>query len=292
MSDRSDLALLSEWLRHLDLRVEVFARHELCGAWQINTGISQRCTFHALVHGRAWLQRQGCAAEPLQAGDVVFVAPGQWHCLTAEASSLGADPVDTETPATAGAGPGVGLVCGWIDTSDGSLGPLLSAVSDVMVLGARTETPSLRGLGVLLQALATAPDEEDEVLLRHLAELLLLLVARQLLAGERAAGLLAALRDPRLRRVLACVQRDPAQPWTLESMAALAHMSRTAFALHFHHSVGETPAAFVRRWRMLHARRLLQRGSLSVTQVAEACGYRSESAFRRAYGREAQLLVS
>lgn len=143
-----------------------------------------------------------------------------------------------------------------------------------------------------MQALANAPDEEDEELLRRPAELALLLVARALLAGGRAAGLITALRDPRLHRVRTNVLLDLARPRTIERMAALPHMSRTEFALQFHSTVGEPTAAFVRRWRMLHARRLMRKGSPSIPQVAEACGYRSESALRRAFSREGRGLAS
>ena len=278
MSDRSSLSLLADWLRHLDLKAEVFARPELCAAWRINTGLSERCTFHALVHGRAFLHRRSVPPQPLQAGELVFVPPGHWHCLSAEPDAAGEGSEVPEGVARAA------LVCGWIDVADASLAPLLAALPEVLVLGSRAQAGELIGLGALMQALAGGPDEGSEVLLRHLAELVLLLVARHVLCAG-GGGLLSALRDPRLGPVLASVQRDPAQPWTLQTMAGLAHMSRTAFALHFHSTVGETPAAFVRQWRMRRARRLLGEGRLSVAQVAEACGYRSESAFRRAYSR-------
>lgn len=292
MSDRSNLSLLSDWLRHVDLRTQVFARPELCGAWRINTGVTQRCTFHALVHGRAWLHRRGRHPEAVQAGELVFVAPGHWHCLTSE-SVAPADDTAVEVPdATPSASAPVGLVCGWIDIDEASLRPFVSAVSEVTVLGARSDSPTASGLAALIQALAATEGEDADLLSRRLGELILLLVARQALSGAGANGLIGALRDPRLGAVLASVQSDPARSWTLESMARLAHMSRTAFALQFHCTVGETPASFVRRWRMLQARRLLKQGRLSVTQVAEACGYRSESAFRRAYGRDGQGLGS
>jgi len=285
MSDRSSLALLSDWLRHVELRTQVFARPDLCGAWRVNTGLSERCTFHVLMHGRAWLHQRGQSQLELTAGQLVFVAPGQWHCLTPEAGTPGEDTrLVGDEDATHGQH-SAALVCGWIDVLDLSLAPLFAAVPGVVVLGARAESAAPHWLGALMQALASGADDASDVLLRHLGELVLLLVSRHALSGEGATGLLAALSDRRLAAVLTSVQRDPAHPWTLESMSRLAHMSRTAFALHFHSSVGETPAAFVRRWRMLQARRLMQEGRLSVPQVAEACGYRSESAFRRAYGR-------
>lgn len=283
MSDRSDLGFLADWLRHLELRAEVFARPDLCAAWRINTGLSQRCTFHALVHGRAWLHRRQRPPQLIEAGELVFVPPGHWHCLTPEGAAPGEHSVVPD------GAPEAALVCGWISAADAALAPLIAALPQVLVLGSGDDTVELRGLASLLKALCGDQHADSEVLLTLLAELVLLLVARHALSESTGAGLLAALRDPRLGAVLARVQRDPAQPWTLESMAALAHMSRTAFAVHFHCTVGETPAAFVRRWRMRRARRLIDEGRLSVAQVAQACGYRSESSFRRAFSREQEI---
>ena len=42
----------------------------------------------------------------------------------------------------------------------------------------------------------------------------------------------------------------PAHAWTLEELARTARLSRTAFAENFKRVVGETPIAYLTRWRM------------------------------------------
>lgn len=281
MLNRSNVELLTQWLRGVQVRAEVFARPDLCGAWRVNTGQADRAVFHLLNAGRAWLHRRGAEPVAMSAGDLAFVAPGQWHALTAEEA-----PPSTEHCLPESGTVEAQLVCGWLDVDDPGWSTLLGALPRATVLGAEQAHPELAGLGRLMGSLADQRDGGDGLLLERLAEVVLLLVLRQLLTeSEHAQGLTAALADQRLARLLHAVHADPGQPWNLEEMASLAQMSRTAFAQHFRDTVGETPAIYVQRWRMQRARELLRSPGLSVALVAEACGYRTEAAFRRVFRR-------
>ena len=48
--------------------------------------------------------------------------------------------------------------------------------------------------------------------------------------GDQAAGLVAALRDPRLARALLALHLQPGRDWGVAELAAKAHSSRSAFA--------------------------------------------------------------
>jgi AraC-like DNA-binding protein len=84
---------------------------------------------------------------------------------------------------------------------------------------------------------------------------------------------------------LNALHRDPAHKWTLATLAACAHMSRSAFAPRFKTLVGQAPLDYLTRWRMLLAadRLLLAREPIAV--IAPAVGYASESAFSTAFRR-------
>jgi AraC family transcriptional activator of mtrCDE len=66
-------------------------------------------------------------------------------------------------------------------------------------------------------------------------------------------------------------------------MSALAMMSRATFIRRFGQSTGTTVGAFVASIRLMTASELLLTGDLTVAGVAAATGYRSESAFSRAF---------
>ncbi|XXU97581.1 helix-turn-helix transcriptional regulator [Sorangium sp. So ce1153] len=79
--------------------------------------------------------------------------------------------------------------------------------------------------------------------------------------------------------------RDPAFPWTLQALAARAGMSRSIFAERFRERVGETPIAYLTRWRMMLAGEKLIRGRDTLARIAGSLGYDSEHAFNTAFKR-------
>lgn len=127
-----------------------------------------------------------------------------------------------------------------------------------------------------------------ETIITRLADILIVQVIRAWLAGEaagEASGWLAALRDDQIGRSLAAIHGTPERPWTLETLAREASMSRSSFASRFVELVGETPLRYLAHWRLQVARQRLRDGDESVAEVARAVGYGSEPAFGRAYKR-------
>ena len=67
-----------------------------------------------------------------------------------------------------------------------------------------------------------------ETIITRLADVLVIQALRTWIAQDDDAGKgwLRAIRDPRIGRAIALVHRDPAQAWTVESLAKAAGMSR------------------------------------------------------------------
>ena len=119
----------------------------------------------------------------------------------------------------------------------------------------------------------------DEIAFLMFVELL----RAQVESGRINEGLLRALFDTRLGKVLNLIHQYPERPWDIESLAAQANMSRSSFSEQFSREVGLSPVKYLTSWRMTEARRLLTSTALSVAQVAEKSGYDSEAAFRKAF---------
>ena len=74
-------------------------------------------------------------------------------------------------------------------------------------------------------------------------------------------------------------------PWTVESLAEAAGMSRSAFAARFKELLGQTPLKYVTEWRMQKAMQLLQQREKKIIDVARLVGYESDAAFSKAFKR-------
>lgn len=98
-------------------------------------------------------------------------------------------------------------------------------------------------------------------------------------------GWLVAARDEVAGNALACLHRDPARPWTLADLAQEAGTSRTVLTERFTHLLGEPPLAYLARWQLQLAARLLETTDQKVLRVAFDVGYESEAAFNRAFKR-------
>jgi AraC-like DNA-binding protein len=117
----------------------------------------------------------------------------------------------------------------------------------------------------------------------RLFEVVLVLVLRHLLdAGLVHDGPLAGLGHPQLARALAAMHDDPAHPWTLDTLAARAGMSRSRFAEVFAQVVGQPPAAYLAAFRITLAQAALQRGE-RLERIAQQVGYGSAAALSRAF---------
>ena len=141
-----------------------------------------------------------------------------------------------------------------------------------------------------MQALASEMAEQapgSEVVATRLAEVLFIQVLRAHIASgpERNKGWLRAVFDPQMGTALSAIHDRVNTPWTVESLAEAAGMSRSAFAARFKELLGQTPLEYVTEWRMQKAMQLLEQRDKKLIDVARSVGYESDAAFSKAFKR-------
>lgn len=87
----------------------------------------------------------------------------------------------------------------------------------------------------------------------------------------------------RTRRAVKFIRDNHHLPLSLADMAAAADLSPFHFLRVFKTATGQTPYRFLTRIRVERACRHLERGDLSVTEVAQACGFATPSRFASAF---------
>lgn len=92
--------------------------------------------------------------------------------------------------------------------------------------------------------------------------------------------------DPQLTALVSVLDAHPGRPWTVESMARVAHLSRSSLGERFRRELGSSPAQVLREVRMRHARALLAGTDKPIEQIAFTVGYGSAAAFSRAFSAQ------
>ncbi len=166
--------------------------------------------------------------------------------------------------------------------------PRLQVVPDVITvpdLGA--SEPGAAALAPYVGHVDPAPARCHEAtrLCRLMATTLVLAVLRAWTRnGCAPEGWPARTADRHLARALDAIHEHPGRPWTVEDLAAVAAMSRSAFAERFRAETGTSPLGYVTEVRMARARSLLADG-VRVSEVARRLGYASDEGFSRAFRR-------
>lgn len=128
------------------------------------------------------------------------------------------------------------------------------------------------------------------LVLNHLTHIMFLQILRIYLESESKGeqNWLVAISDPQMSKVFETMHFQYQEHWSLESLAKLAGLSRSGFALSFKKKVGIAPLEYLTNWRMQIACNLLRMDGQTIASVANAVGYESESAFSVAFHRTIQ----
>ena len=134
--------------------------------------------------------------------------------------------------------------------------------------------------------------EGDPVICRVMAQTVLLSVIRAWAAnGCAPAGWPSVAKDPFLDRVVEAIHEQPGRDWTVEKLASLGAMSRSAFAERFRRAIGRSPADYVTEVRVDAAKRMLGEGR-SISETSRELGYASDEGFSRAFRRRTGMTPS
>lgn len=167
--------------------------------------------------------------------------------------------------------------------------PILHALLPNMVhlRAADIDTRGLSRIVGLIREESTDARPGGDLILRKLLEIMLIEVLRSepaILDGG-CTGLLNGLRDPGVARALRALHTEVRRRWTVADLAAVAGMSRSAFAARFKATVGSGPLDYLARWRIALAKDALIAGQRPLDRLADEIGYESASAFSTAFRR-------
>ena len=268
--------------------------------WGLDLALPNGAAFHAVTAGSVWLEVAGGPAQRLMPGDVVLLpTPGLRHLLLsapgAPARRYDAD-LKAELVTEAGdlviPGPGSPsrFLCAGFSYDNELAHPLLSLLPPVLHVSPADEGPEtpLQSTLRLLMGELSRHQIGSEAAVERLIEVLFVHVIRSWLettADSTPPSWLTGLRDAVVARALGLLHSEPDRAWTADDLAAAVHVSRSTLVRRFNHLVGEPPGAYLTRWRMELAARLLRESEQPVGRISHRVGYTSEFAFSRAFSK-------
>lgn len=304
---------LSEMLDNIRSSGALIGQSLLVAPWTVRHEAGSSLAVVAMLRGEGWIVRDG--AEPTRLGtrDLAILTGPSTSLLTSDPSGrtppvcvLTGDGVCTDALDAPLAEDRIGLggravrsqlendhllLTGSFPTSGRISERLLDALPPVFVVP-RAQQRS-RALGLLEDELDGGEPGQQAVLDR-LLDLVLIGALRDgfALPGAAPPAWFGAAGDPVVGPALSALHADPAHPWSVESLAEEARVSRATFARRFAEVMGEPPISYLAGWRLCLAADLLQDSEDTLEVIAHRVGYSSAYALSAAFTREYALRPS
>jgi AraC-like DNA-binding protein len=266
------------------------------GNWGYRFDGYEHAHFGVLSEGSCWLSTlDGPRPLPLRAGDCWLLPRGQTHVLRSMPRAR-VQPYDEirsfkkngRLSYGESGGPVTSIIVGNF-TLDQQAGKWLTdLLPGLITFRMDRKSSSSSAMQTILQILAQECQNQtmgSALITSRLADILFVQAIRAYIeeAGNDAAGWLRALADVGLSAALGAVHGAIEKRWTVASVAAVAGISRSGFAIRFRDVLGETPMEYLTRLRMYKAAQFLRENDTKLAKVASLVGYESEAAFSKAF---------
>ena len=294
MLDDIDQDVLSSVLMRMKLKASAATSLDAGGKWALQFPANDLFKLQLILKGQASITVDGEHQNyHVKAGDSLLFTGGKSFVVASDVSVQ--EKINAESLyATAARGVlkvgsgGDFLSAGTVVQFDGHLHKIVFAnmPSVIHVPGHVDQAAVLRWSIDMFRAEYLEPRIGRSLFLNSLTNIMLLQMLRIYLASAHAQkNWLSALRDPKLARAIDVMHSNYQNAWSLESLAKVAGLSRSGFALNFKTRVGITPMEYLTNWRIQIACAHLQEDEMSMYEIANAVGYESESAFSDAFKR-------
>ncbi len=285
--------VISDVLNTLRLNGNVIIHSNFAGQWGAQFQAINLPVFHCVLKGACWIKadQEGSFTE-IKAGDVCVLSKGVAHTISDSVRSNaravkivpGQVCIKTEVPDNLAE---TRLLCGVFTSDYDFQHPIFSTLPELMHIAfSKDKKAHAWGdhAGYAIDNAINTNSAGLEALTDRLYEVLFIQVLQNYFYQNKDdASFYSNHRSPRIDRVLKAIHTDPGADWSLDSLAELAHMSRSTFTSNFREMVGMSAMAYLTSWRMYKARSLVQTTGLPLKIIADKVGFRSQSGLNKAF---------
>lgn len=185
------------------------------------------------------------------------------------------------------------LMCGVFLLHDTLFNPLIAALPPLLhaSISRSGEFHNLSGVARLMAQEIDRKSFGSGYMVERLVEVLCAEAIRahiETVPGQEV-NWLNGIKDPIVGRAIAAIHSNPGDNWSVKRLAECVALSPSRFAARFTSSIGDSPMAYITKWRMNVACRQLIGAKQNIAQVASSVGYESMAAFSRTFKKHAGL---
>lgn len=250
--------------------------------------------FHLVEFGHCTVKPEGGEEVRLKAGEMFICFGGDAHRLSQGKKSKD-QPIEQllvggpniQSPHSTAGVEDTSLLCGVFMLHHTSFNPLFTALPPVVhtSLSRPGEMHNLSGVARLLAEEIDRNTLGGGYVIERLLEILCAEVIRAYIEAlpRQEVSWFQGIKDPTIGRAIALFHKQPGTAWSVQQLANEVAMSPSRFAARFAASLGDSPMAYISKWRMNLACHALINTQQRVEQIASDVGYENQAAFSRAF---------
>lgn len=299
--------ILDDALRSLSISGSILLREPYAMPWSLAIPGTERLAellsvgpgtrvvaFHLVEFGHCELKTIDGKKIFLKAGEMVICFAGQAHHLSQGDNSqlqsienLLSGGLNLQHPDVKGQTAGAALLCGVFLLHHTAFNPLFSALPPLIHvnLSRPGEMHNLSGVARLMAEEIDRKSLGGGYIIERLLEVLCAEAVRSHIETTPAhnQSWIRGIKDPIVGRAIAAIHSQPGEAWSVQRLAGDVAMSPSRFAARFSETLGDSPMAYVSKWRMNVACRQLATSQQRMDKIAMDVGYESPAAFSRVF---------
>ncbi|WP_263384564.1 AraC family transcriptional regulator [Granulicella arctica] len=292
---------LSAIFSSMSVQQALVDRLEVTAPWGFHSTSGPEIRFILMLRGSAVLETKSLSQPLSLRGGDLFILFGGDYSLANEASSQRVHCealVFTRIGSViqfGGGGVPTTLAAGRFVIDQVKAGPILKVLpASIHLQLDQKRTHSFQSVMELISLETEHPGLASEEMINRLCEMLFIHAIRAYTQDltQNQGGWLAGISDGQLGQVIQLLHAHLHKNWTVDSMAASAGMSRSAFAARFKLIVGQSPLEYLTQWRIHRASVLIRKTDSNIGKIAKGVGYASESAFTKVFKKVMQTTPS
>ena len=268
----------------------VYFKHGFCGNWGMEVSEGDYAQFHFVSGGTCILEVKGDVYR-MGKGDLVIFPNGRPHRIKANQTATcqsgqsvvmgilnGNDPFKRTEEVTSS------LVCGHYELDRTVSHFILSELPDFILI--KNDTYGRYGLiDIILNNIIDEFSNERmgyKTIILRFAEILFVSILRHYYLNQNTSKV-NLFKDEEIYKSVNYIHNNLETNLNIEKLSRHSGISRTLFIERFKKSVGNTPLAYIKDWRMTKAKLLLRDSELSLGEIGEQIGYGNTSSFNRVF---------